>query len=342
MASYHEIVQVLRRDLQAREVSAGLMAESGGSQLWLHPQPTAQVCLFFHGFTASPHQFVPLAERLHRSGYNVLAPLMPGHGRAGQWSASNPPPLPDDSRTYLQFALQWLKVAQQLGQRVSVGGLSGGGALAAWLAFEQPQALHRVLLFAPYLSSSRRVIDLFVKLKDNYFTWDKTGHLSYPGFEFKALRAMLAIGEHVLVKSRQGPCAPFLLFSSESDRAVNNLDHQTLFDRAVTYQPRCWYHRFDRVLDIPHTMMTLGEGNTYQDLLYAMAQAYLESDLTWAEIEEIAFRMAQQGKTFPVVLGELGWGNRAGKDLPAFITMVDKWEIIVKRQRGNQRFNRDR
>lgn len=341
MADYAEVIQVLQRDLPARERTYPLMAAESASRLWLHPQPTQRVCLFFHGFTAGPYQFHPLGDRLYRAGYNVLAPLLPGHGRAGTWNQDTPPPLPDDPKTYLQFVLQWVNVARQLGDRIVVGGLSGGGTLAAWLAYEQPTQIDRVLLFAPYLSSSRRVIDLFVKIKDSYHTWEQSGPLSYSGFEFKSLRAFLSIGDYVMAKSRQGLSAPFFLVSSESDRAVNNLDHQTLFDRGVARQPRCWYHRFGRVLDVPHTMMTAAEGNPYQDLLNTIAQAYIESDITWAEVEEIAYRMTQ-GKTFPAVVAELGWGDRTSKDLPAFITLVDKWEIMVKRQRGNRPNRRDR
>ncbi|WP_008313027.1 alpha/beta hydrolase [Leptolyngbya sp. PCC 6406] len=336
MANYSDIIRVLQRDLPTREAAYPLMDLACRSRLWLHPQPTGRVCLFFHGFTAGPYQFEPLGERLHRAGYNVLAPLLPGHGRAGTWDAQTPSPLPDDPKTYLQFALQWFNLARQMGDRVVVGGLSGGGTLAAWLAFEQAAAIDRALLFAPYLSASRRVVDLFVKTFDSYYAWDQTGSSGYPGFEFKALRAILTIGEYVMAKSRQGPSAPLFVISSESDKAVNNMDHQTLFERGLTYQPKCWYNRFGRVLDIPHTMMTAAEGNTYQDLLNSMAQAFIESDLTWAEVEEIAFRMTQ-GRTFPTVIQELGWANRASRDMPAMITMVDKWAIVVKRQQGNRR-----
>lgn len=228
--------------------------------------------------------------------------------------------------------MQWLNLAKQLGDKVVVGGLSGGGTLASWLAFEKAADIDRTLLFAPYLSASRRVIDLFVNTFDTYYEWEESVGQNYPGFEFKALRAILAIANYVMAKSRdQGPVAPLFIISSESDKAVSNLDHRTLFDRAVTYQPRCWYHRFGRILDIPHTMLTEAEGNQYQDLLNAIAQAFIESDLTWVEVEEVAYRMTK-GHTFPDVIAELNWQDRVSKDLPALITLVDKGEILAKRQ----------
>jgi carboxylesterase len=340
MTRYHEIKAVLERDLHRQEAAYPLMAPSMHSQLWLHPRPSDRVCLCFHGFTASPAQFQPLGDKLHRAGYNVVAPLMPGHGRAGDWSKDNPPPLPEDPKEYLQFSLQWLNLAKQMGDKVVVAGLSGGGTLASWLAYEKPNDIDRTLLFAPYLSASLRVIDLFVNTFDNYYEWEESGDQNYPGFNFKALRAVLLIGKYVMAKSReQGPVAPLFVISSESDKAVNNLDHRTLFDRAVSGQPNCWYNRFGRTLDIPHTMLTKGEGNRYQDLLNVMAQAFIESDLTWEEIEEVAYRMTK-GRTFPDVIAELNFQDRASKDLPAMITMVDKGEVLAKRQMAKRRSRR--
>ncbi|MGB6014789.1 MAG: hypothetical protein WBG32_08685 [Nodosilinea sp.] len=61
-----------------------------------------------------------------------------------------------------------------------------------------------------------------------------------------------------------------------------------------------------------------------------------ESDLTWAEVEEIAYRMTKN-RTFNAVVAELGWQAKASKDMPAMITMVDKWAIVVKRELDGRR-----
>jgi hypothetical protein len=59
-----------------------------------------------------------------------------------------------------------------------------------------------------------------------------------------------------------------------------------LFETVLNYQPKSWYYCFDKELDIPHTMMTKLEGNNHLHLLINLAKAYVESDLTWAEVEE--------------------------------------------------------
>jgi pimeloyl-ACP methyl ester carboxylesterase len=340
MVAYASIKHVLEVTLKQQEAHYGLIDPALHTRAWLHPQPTGRVCLFLHGFTAGPYQMEPIGQHFYRAGYNVVAPLLPGHGRAGQWSKDNPPPLPTDPEVYQKFGIQWLNLAALLGQQVVVGGLSGGGTLAGWLALERSAQVHRAILCAPYLSASSKVIDLFVKKVDTYFAWGTAAPdpapnppvaLGYPGFSTPALRAVLALGQWCQQRVKQAPVAPTFTISSESDRAVSNFDHQHFFEAALKHQPISWHTLFNRVLDIPHTMMTEQEGNRYQHLLNVMIQAFVESNLTWAEVEEIGYRMAKN-RTFSAVVEDLGWQAKVSKDMPAMMTMVDKWAIAVKRE----------
>lgn len=334
---YKTTVAAIAQHTQAAENALPLRNAACGSKFWFQPQPARRVCLFFHGFTAAPYQFAPLAEALYKIGCTVLVPLMPGHGQAGQWGQNNPPPLPEDPEVYQKFALEWFQKAQALGQEVIVGGLSGGGTLATWLAFEKAAEIDRALLFAPYYTSSSRVIDLFVKTTNSYFQWQsdpkavKKVAIGYEGFVMPNLRVFLTMGHDLLQRSKTDPVAPMFIISSESDRAVDNQDHEILFRRTLKRQPKNWYYRFDRVLDIPHTMMTQQEGNGYQSLLITMAKAYIESNLTWAEVEEIGYRMTQ-GKTFNAVIAELQLSQPLSTSMPAMMTMIDKRSIAMARQ----------
>ena len=303
------------------------------SQFLLHSAPTPKVCLFFHGFTAAPYQFLPMGRMFYQAGYNVLIPRLPGHGQAGDWNGKNPPPLPTDAETYKKFALDWLRQAQGLGEKVVVGGLSGGGTLAAWLALEKAAQVDRALLFAAYLSSSNKVIDLFVKVFNTYFEWqsDEPGDpIGYKGFTLPDLRVFLDIGAEILHRSKNATSPPMFVVSTEADRAVSNPDHETLFENLLPRQPKSWYYSFDRALNIPHTMMTKAEGNNWEELLNVITKAFVQSDVAWSDIEEIAYRMTE-GKTCDQAVAELNLTSKASPDLPAFMTMVDKREIVIKR-----------
>jgi carboxylesterase len=100
--------------------------------------------LLIHGLTATTAEVRPLAEWLHRLGYSVAAPLLPGH--------------------YTQPAdlnrVQWQNWAESVDemynrlktdcQRIVAGGESTGALLALNLAGEHPE-IDALLLYAPAL-----------------------------------------------------------------------------------------------------------------------------------------------------------------------------------------------
>ncbi len=330
--NYSQVVQTIRQG--AAELAPKLRNPACQPIFLLHPQPTTKVCLFFHGFTAAPYQFAPLAQMLFKAGYNVLVPLLPGHGLAGDWGPMNPPPLPTKAEPYETFAQAWLQRARGLGQQIVIGGWSGGGTLAAWLGLENSRAIHKTLLFAPYFSSSNRIVDQFTRLVNRYQEWlrPKQGFVppGYGGFQVPALRVFLEMGRDVLRRSQHEDAPSMFIISSASDRAVSDMDHRLFFDRVLRYQPYAWYLCFDRVQDIPHTMLTQEEGNSHVFLLTRLAKGYIESDLTWAEIADIGQRMAR-GQVFPAAVADLGLQGRVSPDMPTVMTMIDKRQFLERR-----------
>lgn len=300
MLDYSNTVKTIIEQAKNRENALSVRNEQCSSKFLLHDQPTKKVCLFFHGFTAGSYQFEPLAEALYKLGYNVLIPLVPGHGLAGNWDSKNPPPLPETADVYQNFALEWLKKAQLLGENLILGGYSSGGTLAAWLAQEYPQEIEKTLLFAPYLSGSNKLVDLLVETLPIYYEWlnkDNPGNFGYDGFSMPALRVFLDLGQQILEKAKTRITTPMLIVSSESDQATNVHEHQELFEAIVNQKPQSWYYCFDKDLKIPHTMMTKAEGNNYLDQLILLATAYIESELTWGHIKDIG-EQVKSGKAF--------------------------------------------
>jgi pimeloyl-ACP methyl ester carboxylesterase len=303
------------------------------SQFRLHGGRTEKVILLFHGFTAAPYQFRTLGELLYNSGYNVLVPLMPGHGQAGAWNKDNPSPLPESIEPYQEFALEWLERAEELGDMVIVGGLSGGGCLAAWLAVEHADRVDRAVLFAPYLSNCSLVVDLMVNRLNTYFEWrggvwdDKRP--GYQGFKFPAMRVFPKLGKRVLDQSRDRGGAPMFVISTDTDIAVSNPDHRDLFDQVRSRVGATWYYCFPRELNVPHAMNAPEEGNQWVNVLNVMVKAYIESDVSWDEVETIALRMTE-GETCDQIVAALGMGDRVSPDFPTMMTMVDKRAIVMK------------
>ena len=102
--------------------------------------------LLLHGSGDTPQSLRYLAERLHDAGFTVHVPLLPGHGRdVGRFASVT-------ERAYAAAADAGLVTILRETDRVAVGGLSMGGALAARLAADRAEARALVLL-APYLEA---------------------------------------------------------------------------------------------------------------------------------------------------------------------------------------------
>jgi carboxylesterase len=104
--------------------------------------------LLLHGFGDTPQTLSLLARRLHKAGYSVLVPLLPGHGRTM------------DAFTRSR-ADEWINAARssffEMRDRsngISLAGLSMGGALAVLVAAEA-RDVSALVLIAPYLGMPR-------------------------------------------------------------------------------------------------------------------------------------------------------------------------------------------
>jgi carboxylesterase len=104
--------------------------------------------LLLHGFGDTPQTLALMARRLRKSGYSVLAPLLPGHGRSMESFA--------ESRASDWIAAAMDAFTNMCGRHdsVSVVGLSMGGALGVLLAAEHPE-IPALILVAPYLGMPR-------------------------------------------------------------------------------------------------------------------------------------------------------------------------------------------
>lgn len=122
----------------------------------------------YHGFTACPDSMEGLGPALAAAGYEVLAPLLPGHGRA------QPSPLPsgklvddvsdlparEDWQRYQSFATRWADVLAEAKGEHGVVGLSLGGTVASLTVSARPEAVDRALIGVPFFSLSNDFVKL--------------------------------------------------------------------------------------------------------------------------------------------------------------------------------------
>jgi len=100
--------------------------------------------LLLHGFGDTPQSLARLARYLHRHGWTVSVPLLPGHGRSlAEFGDSG-------SEDWLAAARDELQTLRNRHHPVFLLGQSMGGALATILASES-QDVPGLVLLAPYL-----------------------------------------------------------------------------------------------------------------------------------------------------------------------------------------------
>lgn len=104
-----------------------------GAEPWSAEGTNGHGVLVLHGFTGNCHSMRGLAQALHRAGFTVELPLLPGHGTSvddlqgtswDDWSAA---------------AEAGYRSLTGRVDRVVVAGLSMGGALTCWLATRHPE-----------------------------------------------------------------------------------------------------------------------------------------------------------------------------------------------------------
>jgi pimeloyl-ACP methyl ester carboxylesterase len=298
--NYSQVIAAIQRENQNQQDRGSLRNHQCHARFLFHAQPTSKVVLLFHGFTAGPYQWARIDQELFQAGYNVLVPLLPGHGLEGSWDWNSPPPLPLHPSIYQDFALRWLKRSRVFGQQIIVGGLGAGATLAAWLSLTYPQQVDRCLLLAPYWQDSNSVVDLFIRNPSQHQSRD---HLSrdassrkhssrdycmwvlpqtvpalfgYGGFASQALQPWLELAEDLLEQAMLQKAPPLLLVTSESDRALNCSSISFFLHQVRQTQSQAWHLSFNRVLDLGYALMTQARGNHYESQLVRLIKQYVK------------------------------------------------------------------
>jgi len=110
--------------------------------------------LMVHGFTGSPVSIRPWAEALHREGFTVRVPRLPGHSRT--WEEMNRTRWED---WYEEVDRNFTELKKKY-QRVFVAGFSMGGALSIRLASIRGQEIEGLILVNPSIHDPRTTLKL--------------------------------------------------------------------------------------------------------------------------------------------------------------------------------------
>jgi len=120
------------------ELNSQLLRPHNGPRLLYHGHPTTDVLILTHGLSDSPHYVSAIAQRFFEKGVNVLLPLLPAHGLRNPDKAMEDKQLDHKWRSEIDGIVE---VAQQMGDRLSIGGFSTGGALGLNKILRSPKTI---------------------------------------------------------------------------------------------------------------------------------------------------------------------------------------------------------
>lgn len=195
-------------------------------------------CLLLHGFTSSPHDMHLLGEILHKKGYTVHIPLLPGHGTS------------EKNLKNIKW-YQWFEAAKnelfqlrKTCKKVFVIGFSMGGSLAIHLAAHYE--VNGVVALAPGLFLRNKFAWLSGPLSP--FLWysrKKSGPdikadvetMSYSRMPLKSIRELIRFFQH-LKNDLYDVYSPALIVYARNDHEIHPKSAKKIYNNISSTNKR--------------------------------------------------------------------------------------------------------
>ena len=204
-----------------------------GTKLYDHGARTPLAAVLFHGLTNHAGQYREFAPLVHAKGVNVLVPRLPEQGDRNRMTTRLAKLTAEE---LLKSATEALDIAQGLGERVTVLGISTSGLLCAYFAQYRNDVARAIpvnpvfaMLEFPYFVS-RAIARIALRLPNVYMWWDPRVKMQelpstgYPRFPTHALAQCLRIGDDVYdaAKRESMLARSAVMVTNKRDPAVNN------------------------------------------------------------------------------------------------------------------------
>jgi hypothetical protein len=276
-------------ETQARE--AALPLHDGGRTIVLsHGHSTDRVFVLLHGLTNAPRQFRELGEDLFATGANVVIPRLAHHGLADRMTEAHASLTAQD---LIRYARNGVDLAQGLGKKVTVVGLSVSGISAAWLA-QNRDDIDEVFLLAPLFGPAIVPDPLtpsftaaLTRLPNQMLWWDPRVRENLPGppynysrFATRPLGEALRLGLHTAQPDRTLRVNRLGVILTENDLAVNNARTKRLVEewRAASPDTEIFLHEFPAEEKIPHDFIDPLQPDARTDKVNALLVDWLTGE----------------------------------------------------------------
>ncbi len=278
VSCYGEAIERIE-SMQNREKSK--VRKEGRTILFTHRKKTEWVVILLHGYTNCPQQFKELGRRIFERGCNVFIPRMPHHGLRD--------PLTKDharltAATLTAYTDEVIDLAEGLGNKTGVVGISAGGTMAGWVALSRSDVHHCVLIspvFGYYgipFYLTKPFMHVFLTLPNFFGWWDATKKATlwrpryvYPRYAMRTLAELLRLGFEVirLLRSGAATTSPVTFIINKNDSAISNeANYQVLRlwrEKHPGYVSLC---EFDKGLELDHDIVDPEHEKQKTELIY--------------------------------------------------------------------------
>lgn len=217
-----------------------------------HGEATKRVAVLVHGLSDSPFFMQGIADVLYAQGFNVIVPLLPGHGLKDADADMEDDQL---SERWQAHVADVMAIAPDFGEQVFLGGFSTGGALTVDYTLEHPDKVSAVMLFSGALALSGNAESLskiwgikwLAKIIDGDYQTDGPNPYKYPNVSSFAGLELMDLINHIRSKLDSGATLdmPVFIAHSQADNTTdisgvkNLLTHvtgsQTFFEIEESY-----------------------------------------------------------------------------------------------------------
>jgi esterase/lipase len=264
-----ESVQIWKEYYEYYQINPNSVRDGCEPRIMLHEKPNVMnTIVLVHGLTDSPYFMEAIGKRFYDIGFNVLIPLLAGHG------------LKDPQGMKGVTLEQWIggvnfaiEKARDMSQQVSIGGLSTGGALSVYKAATAPTEITGgVFLFSAALELAvgeikevllrMAILDPMAKFEDwkgkplvgkNPYRYDRMD------IHGAAELSELLKETDALIKGREckGLSQPLFIAHSEDDTTAKIEGVEGLYEKS---QPdRREFFRIAKDFHVPHASIVLEE-----------------------------------------------------------------------------------
>ena len=223
----------------------GTATESGEPFLFLPEEGKDLGVVLVHGFSASPAEVRPFAEKLQNLGYPVIGVRLKGHG-------TSPWDLRERSwQDWLEPVREGFKILSAFTPRLCLVGFSTGGGLSLLLAADQPDGLvgvaaisapmkfrDRSIIFVPLVHTANRLVrwvSSFEGIMPFRATQPEHPHINYRNKSVRGLYELCSMMEELDERLPDVQC-PVILIQGTDDPTVDPESAELIYKKLGTRQ----------------------------------------------------------------------------------------------------------